>query len=316
MNRLLRISALFLVAVSLVASCGGKSETRPFPMIKVPVMYNDNAQGLDYCLNHYWDAFLDIRQSYPCDSVTVNGVTAEALSNATVTYSQMLLAASLDDARRYLLGTLAKLEKFQEAYPESNVFAEVTKLLCSLEYDPNSPVRDEDIYGPFAGALSRSAYCPEDLRVSHAGEEKKCSLNSRGTRASDFEYIDTEGKTGTLYGTKAEILVLNFINPGCHACEEVVAAFKEPAFVRLLESGKVAVLGMYIDEEIDKWFESRTELPSEWICGYDPYQVIRGEELYDVRAIPSIYVLDKDKKVLLKDAPVDRTLNFLQNILL
>jgi len=300
----------------LAVSCKEKIETRNFPTIKVPSMYIDEAQVLDYYLDHYWDAFLDVKEEYHCDSLMVNGVSAENLSKACVQYSQLLLAAGLDDARRSMLTTLSGLERFQEAYPQTNVFAEVTKLLCSLEYDPNSPVRDEDIYGPFAGALSRSAFCPQEQRPLYAREEEKCALNSRGTRASDFEFIDTEGRTGTLYGIKADILVLNFINPGCHACEEVVAAFKDPAFMQLISTGKVCVLGMYIDEEIDKWFDSRAELPSEWVCGYDPYQVIRGDGLYDVRAIPSIYVLDRDKTVLLKDAPFDRTIAYLQNILL
>jgi len=316
MNRLFHILILTITVASIAVSCKEKVDTRSFPQVKVPSMYTEQSQVLGYCLDHYWDAFLDVKEVYHCDSVTVNGVTAEKLSSACVQYSQMLLAVPLEDARRSILKTLAKLESFQEAYPQTNVFEEVTVLLASLEYDPNSPVRDEDIYGPFAGALSKSAFCPEEKRAEYAGEEAKCALNSRGTQASDFEYIDTEGRSRTLYGTKADILILNFINPGCHACEEVVTAFNQPAFLQMLSSGKVLILGMYIDEEIDKWFESRTELPSEWICGYDPYQIIRGDILYNVRAIPSIYVLDKDKNVLLKDAPVDRTLNYLQNILL
>jgi len=316
MNSFFRITLLASLLALTAVSCKEKVETRAFPAVKVPAMYTDDSRILGYCLDHYWDAFLDVKEVYHCDSVIVNGVRSETLSDACIQYSRLLLEAPLDKARQSMLTTLSKLEKFQETYPQTNVFDEVTKLLCSLEYDPNSPLRDEDIYGPFAGALSRSSFCPEDKRLSFENEESKCALNSRDTKAADFEYIDTEGRSKTLYETKADILVLNFINPGCHACEEVVAAFKEPTFAQLIQEGKLCVLGMYIDEEIDKWFESRTELPSEWVCGYDPYQAIRGDKLYDVRAIPSIYVLDRDKKVLLKDAPVDRTLNYLQNILL
>ena len=39
---------------------------------------------------------------------------------------------------------------------------------------------------------------------------------------------------------------------------------------------------------------------------------MRKEELYDLRAIPSLYLLDKDKKVLLKDcASVDMVETYL-----
>ena len=45
------------------------------------------------------------------------------------------------------------------------------------------------------------------------------------------------------------------------------------------------------------------EQPKEWICTYDDGQVITKERLYDLRAIPTFYLLDREKRVLLKDAP-------------
>ena len=38
--------------------------------------------------------------------------------------------------------------------------------------------------------------------------------------------------------------------------------------------------------------------------GYDKKLVIKEKNLYDLKAIPTLYLLDKDKKVLLKDATV------------
>ena len=39
-----------------------------------------------------------------------------------------------------------------------------------------------------------------------------------------------------------------------------------------------------------------------WGNGYDKGQVLTHGLLYDLSSIPSFYLLDKDKKVLLKDA--------------
>ena len=36
--------------------------------------------------------------------------------------------------------------------------------------------------------------------------------------------------------------------------------------------------------------------------------MIRSDHLYDVRAIPSLYLLDSQKRVLMKDAPEDKVL--------
>jgi hypothetical protein len=46
--------------------------------------------------------------------------------------------------------------------------------------------------------------------------------------------------------------------------------------------------------------------PEEWYNGFDPDCVIRNTGLYNVRAIPSLYLLDAEKKVILKDAPEDK----------
>ena len=39
-----------------------------------------------------------------------------------------------------------------------------------------------------------------------------------------------------------------------------------------------------------------------WIIAYDAGARISKEELYDLKAIPSMYLLDRDKRVLAKDA--------------
>ena len=52
--------------------------------------------------------------------------------------------------------------------------------------------------------------------------------------------------------------------------------------------------------------------PKEWINGYDKKLVIKEKNLYDLKAIPTLYLLDKDKKVLLKDATVAQIDQYLQ----
>ena len=54
--------------------------------------------------------------------------------------------------------------------------------------------------------------------------------------------------------------------------------------------------------------------PEEWYNGFDPDFVIRNETLYNVRAIPSLYLLDSEKTVLLKDAPENRMFEYLYGL--
>ena len=56
-------------------------------------------------------------------------------------------------------------------------------------------------------------------------------------------------------------------------------------------------------------------IPSKWINGYDKELTVRNRELYDLKAMPTLYLLDKDKKVLLKDAPVEQVEQYLAQVL-
>ena len=65
---------------------------------------------------------------------------------------------------------------------------------------------------------------------------------------------------------------------------------------------------------MDKWREYAPIYPENWINAYDYAQAINNEGLYFVRAIPSIYLLDGEKRVIYKDAPLEKVLAFFDNL--
>ncbi|MBP6064970.1 MAG: thioredoxin family protein, partial [Bacteroides sp.] len=83
-----------------------------------------------------------------------------------------------------------------------------------------------------------------------------------------------------------------------------IAALKgSPTISKLIAEKKLSVLALYPDEELEEWQKHQNEFPDQWINGYDKKLTIKTESRYDLRAIPTLYLLDKDKVVLLKDAP-------------
>ena len=78
---------------------------------------------------------------------------------------------------------------------------------------------------------------------------------------------------------------------------------KRPYHNQLLEQKRLTVLSIYPDEELDEWRKHLNEFPKEWVNGYDKTFAIKEQQLYDLKAIPTLYLLNKDKTVLLKDAP-------------
>lgn len=302
-----RIVAALGIALALASGCvtrqGASSlPSRMFPEVKVPAMYNDPDDVTDYVLAHFWDAFLTPSEQYLCDSTHIGGVQRKLFASELASYLSILENSPLDKALRSISDFFDKLEAYQQADTSSNVFAKTVEAVDYYLYDPNSEIRSEELYLPFVSKLAVSPLVADDMKPSYAHAAAMCGINRIGTPAADFTFIDNSGRPRTLYGEKCEYTVVLFVNPGCHACEDAVSYFNSPEMVDKVASGRVKILGIYIDEEIDKWKEESSGLPQHWICGYDPAYIIRSDLIYSIRAIPSIYLLDRDKNVLLKDA--------------
>lgn len=318
MNR--RLGILLLVCVAL--SCGTKKKappvapaTRDFPMAEVPVMITEPQERATWIAQHFWDRFTQPDKLYVCDSLTVNGVPAEKLEQQVGLFASFLQQLPLQEGQMAMDAAYSRLEAFQKAQPEGNVFQETSALISRYFYDPNSPVRSEDLYLPFASRMATSELVPDSEKGQYAWETKVCSLNRTGTPAADFRFVDTAGRTRTLYGIQAEWLLLIFGNPDCNACREIVEEMgASVAISNLIHSGRLKVVDVYIDEDIELWKQRRDSYPSAWINGYDPTFTIRTDRVYAVRAVPSLYLLDKDKTVVLKDAPVQWALEILETL--
>ena len=75
-----------------------------------------------------------------------------------------------------------------------------------------------------------------------------------------------------------------------------------PIYPRVHSNDYAKDLSLHPDEDLNLWRNHLNELSDKWVNGYDKGQVLTHGLLYDLSSIPSFYLLDKDKKVLLKDA--------------
>ncbi len=318
------IAALAVAIAVLAAGCGGRGASKAgdevfkphhFPALpKPPAMVTEPREATEYVLSNYWNEFLS--KTFPCDSGIVNGVPAEEVEKALGTYVTLLESGvGVDFGRKAMAGFFDKVEKFQAADTSSNVFGFFEEMVPKYLYDPNSPVRNEDLYLPYVSGLAVSAFVDPEMRLSYSYNVKLCSLNKVGTPAADFTFTDLSGKRHSLYGIKAETTLLFFTNPGCPACKEIIQSLTSDEVIPgLVASGRLAVVNVYIDEDIPLWRQYASEYPSSWYNGYDQSYLIRSDLIYDVRAIPSLYVLDGEKKVIMKDAPVETVLPYLENL--
>ncbi|MBO4476283.1 MAG: DUF5106 domain-containing protein [Bacteroidales bacterium] len=295
-----------------------------FPLMSVPVVYENNAaEAREYSLEHYWDGFFS--KGGGTDSKSILGVADADVEQALANYIGALAAvkslatpdslAPLRQAQKSVRTLFGKLENHQKADTSSLTYLRFTEMVSRYLFDPNSPVRDEDLYLPFVEAMERSSCTSDDMRAAYSYEARQCRTNQYGQKVPDFRYSTASGSKGSLYGVKADYTMLFFSNPGCTACKDIIdQVLSRPYVERYIKEGRLAVVNIYIDEEISKWRDYLHNYPSYWINGYDYTFQLRDSGKYDIRAIPSLYLLDSSKRVLFKDAPTENVLSFLDTI--
>lgn len=168
-------------------------------------------------------------------------------------------------------------------------------------YNPASPVRDEKQYIAYLESLLAVDSLPELMRET--GEEylRLALLNRQGSVANDFRYIDRNGKQQSLHGTEAEKLLLVFYDPECTHCNDILDMLANDERINgAVEAGGLKVLAIYAEGKRDVWEKDKDSMPANWQVGYDLTGIL-DSELYDLPAMPTLYLLDSDKRVILKD---------------
>ena len=125
--------------------------------------------------------------------------------------------------------------------------------------------------------------------------------------AANFSYVTRDGKRRSLRDTKVNgSLLLIFYDPDCDHCKEIMAELQANGTLSAaIVGGRMTVLAVYAGEDRELWQETAPSLPERWIVGLDTSD-LEEKGLYVLRAMPTLYLLDSDKKVILKDVlPAD-----------
>lgn len=321
----------FLLILAVLCSCGGRVKGNgssapspvPFPVPEIPVMLQQQggAAVAGYLCEHFWDGFLDTARVFPVSDTLLLGVSRDGLAKAVAEYAYVVDAISSDPGafRLQIPRICSSLAALMDAASVSPYFFTwLADELSYFFYNPNSPYRNEDVYGPLALWLSESPLVDDVIKGRYRFESGLCGLNQCGSTAADFGFSDRHGRMYSMHGIDAEYVIMFFTNPGCDACRQIIdrlTSFRTLSGLTLEDLarlGKVAVLNIYIDSDMEAWMDYSVSYPAYWHNGYDPYGVLRDNSLYAIRAIPSMYLLDSEKRVLFKDAVPEKIMAYLQ----
>ena len=327
MRKIRFIAAVVAIAVVALAGCrGGSQGKKPadkpgnpadnrFAMPEVPAMITDNQEALDYIVTHYWDKFLSEDRPGVQDTSLVRGFSRDAFGEIFFRYAMFLRATTPANGLAACRATLNKVEKIQLDNPEGTLWSKFTEMYGLALMDPNSPYRNEEYCIPLLEKQASSTLSSDSERERAERDLPRFCLNRLGAKATDFAFTLRTGKVMKLYDIDSDFTIIFFSNPGCPNCREVMEALQNfPGIDNLIANGLLSVANVYPDEDLGEWIKYSAIYPKNWYNGYDHLQVLHGVPLYNLRAIPSVYLLDKEKRVMLKDAPTDLLMETLEGL--
>lgn len=284
--------------VCLFIACSGRQQHRSapestsVPRVFLPAIAPSHLtaeEQFEWMRWHYWDKF-DFS-----DTLFIAEIDTAQMIQAYARYISLLSMNPTDGTPMDSL--------MRRASASRRMFDYFAWLGEEILHGPNSPLRNDEFYIPVLQSMLSSPYYDEYERIAPAYDLKLASQNRLGKQANDFRYTLASGKTGSLYGLKAEYVLLFINNPGCPMCRDIREAISaSPMLTEMLERGRLIVLALYPDEDLTEWRNYRSQIPAKWINAYDAGCKIRNNDLYDLGAIPALYLLDRNKRVLVKDS--------------
>ena len=305
--------ALVLICTLLLTGCGGagsqsaqaersaSSGAQDIPSVAVdvpelfvpqpPAMLSGDSLRMAWMAEHYWDNL---------DWGDARGIADTAALESYFTPWAQLLARTMPELEAARLS--GALFRKGNGHPDMQL-----RLLDAAEYfwhHPNSPFRSEELFIPALEAVVKAPGIDSLYKVRPRSQLASALKNRPGMRAADFTYTMGSGAIARLSGLRAEYLLLMFYNPGCPECsrlEEYI--LRSDVFAPLIASDRLKVLAIYPDEDVEAWREHLPQMPAGWTVGHAPMEK-DGTAAYDLPGIPALYLLGRDKTVLVKDRPV------------
>ena len=281
-----------------------KSKNKTFSLPEIPMILSSEKDRVEYMASHYWEKYDFTDTLYISNSKKIENIYGNFL--------QILSHIPKQKAEEALTGLM------DASSVNNTVFLFFINITQKYLYNPNSPFRNDELYIPVLRYLIASPKLQNIYKTRYQFQLDNALKNRPGNIASDFSYTIKTGGEHKMHDIRSSYTLLYFNNPGCHECKVVKDYMSKSMIINKLAKqklnsiAKLTILSVYIDEDLKAW---RTSVYPDFITNcYDTFHVIQKDNIYDLKAIPTMYLLDKNKKVILKDATIMEIEDYLARI--
>lgn len=295
---LLTFIILFSQALMAQEQTAPVAEKVTFPMVTVPDEITDPQARAKYLGEHFWD---NVDFATASEALVEQGLIDMAsifplLNSETLISSMTALVKKAETSKAGLLMMLSLADKYL--------------------YGTASPLYNEAAYrGLLQSALISKALNKAD-KEPYQKQLVILEMNNEGSAAVDFDMQLVDGSKAKLSDIEAPVSILFFYAADNLDCKLQRFRLTQARLVNYLQrAGGIKIVAVCVEGDKVAWEKFRADSPKEWLHVFDASGKIKSENLYDLRTLPRLYLLDEQKTVLLKNTKADDIEQYLVQII-
>jgi len=256
-----------------------------------------------YYKNHYWD-YVDLSDSTILRTPMFEPKLKQYMTKTLVQHPDTIIKEGEK--------LIAKAEKSPQVFRYLVVYM--------LDYNNESKLMGMDkVFVEIANKYyltGKATWADSSLVAKVKERAEKMAPNLVGNQAPDLQRLESwDHKYYSLYDLDNDYIVLIFWEPHCGHCKKEVPKLHKVYQELKKEGVDIEVMAIYTQVDRKPWEEFIKEKEiGDWINVYDKYQFTNFRNLYDVYATPTIYVLDKDKKIIAKRIVSEQIKNLIEKL--
>ena len=290
MNQYSKLFISVLFSFICVTTLFAQDKKKNFTLPEIPSTIQTVNERASFLATHYWDNF-----SFTDSLQFMN--QPDEIEQAVVDYIDIFRLIPLEEAEKSISDLMDK------SSVTLNGFLFFYNTFERYLYDVSSPMRNEQYFIPVLEKLIASKKLSEDDKIRPTMLLTSANKNRIGTTAADFKYTKADGSQILLSESPTEWTILIFFDPECDVCHMAIQELEKDTMLgQLIEEKQLSIVAVYPGPKSSMWKTMQGAMSKNWEIGYDKEDAVYSKELYDLLGFPTIYLLDKDKKVLQKDS--------------
>lgn len=285
-----------------------KAMKEPSVLTTTPITHEDSLENYNYYKAHYWDGvtFMDervIRTPFflpRLEKYYREILTPEPDSIIKEADYQLLLARTCPEMYKFLLNWLTDEYISPKYMGQDAIFVHLYEKYHSKGVSTWLNAKQNE-------AIQRRAFM--------------LMANLIGKQASNLELLDSSGNIKSLYDVNADYTVVVFWDPTCGHCKEEIPKI-DSAYRASWKDHNVKIYAVLTEHVKDEWTKYIKEHNiGDWVNVYQTKEREDADyaaqkpgfrQLYDVVVTPTVFLLDKEKRIIAKKLTLQQLDEFLK----